>query len=67
MNGYSKFEIMTRDLIADLIAAGEYGKAREESRSFIARNKSRSLQRRHLLKATVRFWITAMNFPESCQ
>jgi hypothetical protein len=61
LKGYSGHEMATRKKIEQMIAAKQFQEAKELSQSFINSNKKRMSRRRHLLKATVRFWLTAMN------
>jgi hypothetical protein len=65
MKGYTTNELATRKQIAELISSKQFCEARELSIAFIQANKKRAAKRRQLLKATVRFWITAMNSKEN--
>ncbi len=64
LNGFSPSEMATRNKIAELVEAKQFSEARSLSNTFIQANKKRSSQRRHLLKVTVKFWITMMNQKE---
>ena len=62
MNGYTKHEIAKRDEIAEMVRSGESPTAvRVKSIEFIVSNKKRRAKRMHLLKSTVRMWITFFN------
>lgn len=61
LNGFSPKEIEVRNQIAKLIEAKEFEQARKLSKEFIESSQRRKSHRRHLLKQTVKFWISTMN------
>ena len=61
MNGFTKFEMDTRNKIRDLILEGRCDKARQVARKFLGiKDKARKTKRQGLCR-TINFFVTVMN------